>query len=69
MTSLTSARSSEWTRCTTESIVGLTARSYSKIRKVSSDQTISPVSGLHPKLPVWLSLCASARYASRRRSS
>src|SRR6266478_784989 len=41
----------------------------SKIRKVSSDQKISPLETRQPKLPVWLSLCASARYDSRRRSS
>lgn len=32
--------------------------------KVSSDPMISPVDGFHPKLPVWLRRCASARYAS-----
>src|ERR1700674_2118461 len=41
----------------------------SKIRKVSSDQKCSSVETLHPKLPVWLSLWASDRQASRRRSS
>src|SRR6478672_10836720 len=41
----------------------------SKIRKVSSDQNISPLETRQPKLPVWLSLCASSRYDSRRRSS
>src|SRR5260370_33253315 len=31
----------------------------------SSDQyLISPVAGAHAQLPVWLSLCASAKYAS-----
>src|SRR6266478_9937239 len=43
--------------------------SNSKIRKVSSDQKCSSLETFHPKLPVWLSLCASARYASRRFSS
>jgi len=36
--------------------LGVVVRSYSKIRKVSSDQMISSVDGFHPKLPVWLSL-------------
>src|SRR4029077_20400589 len=51
------------------SSVGLTDGSNPKIRKISSDQTISPVWTVHPKLPVWLSLCASARYACRRCNS
>src|SRR5712672_3902975 len=41
----------------------------SKIRKVSSDQKISPLETRQPKFPLWLMLCASARYDSRRRSS
>src|SRR6266446_4322013 len=53
----------------TRSTVGAVARSYWKIRKVSADQMISPVDGFHPKLPVWLSRCASARYASLRCSA
>src|SRR6476659_5900161 len=36
---------------------------------VSSDQISSPVVTFQPKLPVWLSFCASARYASLRRSA
>jgi hypothetical protein len=39
------------------------------MRKVSSDQKISPVEGSQPKLPVWLILWASAKYASFRRSA
>ena len=34
------------------STVGFVARSYWKIRKVSSDQMISPLEGHQPKLPV-----------------
>src|ERR1700674_1532307 len=45
----------------------LEAGSNSKVRKVSSDQKCSSEETFHPKLPVWLSLCASARRCSLRR--
>src|SRR5580704_6334841 len=45
-------------------MVGFVVRSYWKIRKDSSDQMISPVAALHPKLPVRLNRCASDKYAS-----
>src|SRR5437867_9492572 len=51
------------------SSVGAIVGSYSKIRKVSSDQMISPVETFQPKLPVWLSFWASVKYACRRRIS
>ena len=44
--------------------VGLFARSSWNIRKVSSDQKISRLVTFHPKLPVWLNLCASVKYIS-----
>jgi len=44
-------------------------RANSKIRNVSSDQKYSSREAFHPKLPVWLSFSASARYASRRLGS
>ena len=50
--------------CHNEFIVGVCVEGYSKIRKVSSDQVISPVSTFQSKLPVRLSFCASARLAS-----
>src|ERR1700676_1140693 len=48
---------------------GFVDRSYWKIRKVSSDQRISPMEGLQPKLPVLLRRCASARKVSLWRSA
>src|SRR6202790_1297738 len=51
------------------STVGLVVRSYWNIRKVSSDQRISPVETLQPKLPVRLSRWASAKLASLRRKA
>src|SRR5258708_4801266 len=39
------------------------------MRKISSDQKSSSVPTFHAQLPVWVSLCASARYASRRSNS
>ncbi|HTF69377.1 MAG TPA: RNA polymerase sigma factor [Edaphobacter sp.] len=39
----------------------LTTIDHGSRQKVSSDQTISPLSGFHPKLPVWLSLWAPAK--------
>src|SRR6202049_1428503 len=47
----------------------LEAGSNSKIRKVSADQKYSSEETFHPKLPVWLSLCASARRCSLRRKA
>src|SRR5437879_7326184 len=58
--------------CTRSRIIGndtFEEGANSKIRNVSSDQKCSSVETFQPKLPVWLSLCASARYASRRCSS
>src|SRR6266853_3315540 len=44
---------------------GRSSGSKPSTRKHSSDQyLISPVAGIHAQLPVWLSLCASAKYAS-----
>ena len=40
------------------------ALSYSKILNVSSDQKILPLETFQPRLPVWLNLCASAKYIS-----
>ena len=40
--------------------------SYPKIRNVASDQIYLTVDVFQPKLPVWLSFCASARYVSLR---
>src|SRR5258708_38720053 len=39
------------------------------MRKVSCDQKASPEETFRAQLPVWLSLCPSARYVSLRRSS
>src|SRR5271156_637475 len=64
MTCCTSALSCGCMRWNIMSRVGFSARSYSKILYVSPDQTISPLPGFHPKLPVWLSLWASDKYAS-----
>src|ERR1700682_3546649 len=50
-------------------MVGFVVWSYWNIRKVSSDQRISPVETLQPKLPVRLSRWASARLASLRRKA
>src|SRR5262249_43619328 len=43
--------------------------SYSKIRKLSSDQKILPLATSQPKLPVWLNRWASAKYISLCRST
>src|SRR6266853_1601097 len=57
-------------RCTNVSNRGFpSCGSKPSTRKHSSDQYLSsPVPGAQAQLPVWLSLCASAKYASLSRS-
>ena len=57
----TKSLSSGCVRCNMNSTVGFLPGSSSRIRNVSSDQMMSPLKTLHPKLPVRLALCASAR--------
>ena len=63
-----SGKSSGCTRCRIRSIVIGVDGSYSKIRKVSSDQKCSSAATFQPKLPVRLNRWASARNASLRRN-
>ncbi|SEN94472.1 hypothetical protein SAMN05443254_11440 [Bradyrhizobium sp. OK095] len=61
MASRTPLTSSGWVRLRTKPSDGRAVGARSKIRNVSSDQNSSPVTTFQPKLPVWLSFCASAR--------
>ena len=54
---------------TINSMVGFVARSHPNIRKVWSDQMISPLATFHAKLPVPVNLCASVKYISLRSSA